>query len=62
MIASIVIGMVIVVRFMVGVVSWFWSYFIRPGKNLQQTYGKFAVVTGATDGIGYCSRWPNFPD
>ena len=28
-----------------------YIYFIRPGQNLKQ-YGPWAVVTGATDGIG----------
>lgn len=29
----------------------FWKTFLRPGKNLRK-YGKWAVITGATDGIG----------
>jgi len=29
----------------------FWIYFLRPGKNLKKL-GQWAVVTGATDGIG----------
>merc|ERR1719215_996593 len=28
-----------------------YAFFLRPGKNLRQ-YGEWAVVTGATDGIG----------
>lgn len=28
-----------------------YVYFLRPGKNLKKL-GKWAVVTGATDGIG----------
>ena len=28
-----------------------WIHFLRLGKHLK-TYGKWAVVTGATDGIG----------
>jgi 17beta-estradiol 17-dehydrogenase / very-long-chain 3-oxoacyl-CoA reductase len=33
-----------------------WRHFLRPGQDLKQ-YGKWAVVTGATDGIGreYCN-------
>jgi len=27
-------------------------YFVRPGKNLKRSFGDWAVVTGATDGIG----------
>lgn len=30
----------------------FTRYFLRPGKNLRKSYGDWAVVTGATDGIG----------
>jgi short-subunit dehydrogenase len=25
---------------------------VKPGKNLRSAYGDWAVVTGATDGIG----------
>jgi hypothetical protein len=42
-------------RAVLGVVNFFFIYFIRPAKNLK-FYGSWAVVTGATDGIGkaYC--------
>ena len=33
------------------VTSGFYRYFLRPGKNLK-SYGSWAIVTGATDGIG----------
>lgn len=35
--------------------NFIWVYFLRPTPNLRQ-YGSWAVVTGATDGIGkaYC--------
>lgn len=29
-----------------------WKAMLRPGKNLAKSYGQWAVVTGATDGIG----------
>lgn len=29
-----------------------YRMFLRPGKNLKKIYGKWACVTGATDGIG----------
>lgn len=29
-----------------------WARFLRPAKNLKAAYGSWAVVTGATDGIG----------
>lgn len=34
-----------------------WRQYLRPGKNLSK-YGKWAIVTGATDGIGraYCDE------
>lgn len=42
-----------------GVLLWLirfiYVYFLRPGKNLK-FYGSWAMITGATDGIGkaYC--------
>lgn len=29
-----------------------WARLIRPGKNIKRTFGEWAVITGATDGIG----------
>jgi len=40
-----------VLRAVVGIVSFIFIYFLRPAKNLK-FYGSWAVVTGATDGIG----------
>lgn len=34
-----------------GVLRFVWAYFLRPRRNLRW-YGQWAVVTGATDGIG----------
>jgi len=34
------------------VLHFIWARFLRPGKNLKKSYGEWAVVTGATDGIG----------
>lgn len=34
------------------VLSFVWRHFLRPCKNLEKSYGTWAVVTGATDGIG----------
>jgi hypothetical protein len=47
----------IALRAAAGVASFVWSYFLRPGRNLK-FYGAWAVVTGATDGIGkaYCAE------
>ena len=30
----------------------FYKTLLRGGKNLKRSYGEWAVVTGATDGIG----------
>jgi len=38
-------------RWTLVLVSKFYRYFLRPGKNLKR-YGKWAIVTGCTDGIG----------
>ncbi|XP_065873797.1 very-long-chain 3-oxoacyl-CoA reductase-like protein At1g24470 [Euphorbia lathyris] len=32
--------------------NWLFKTFLRPPKNLNQTYGSWALITGATDGIG----------
>lgn len=34
------------------VVRMVWSMFFRPGKDIKRVFGNWAVVTGATDGIG----------
>jgi hypothetical protein len=43
-------------RLIYGILRFVGTYFLRPGKNLR-VYG-WAVVTGATDGIGkaYCEE------
>ena len=46
-----VIGLVTILLFCVMLVRGVWRYFLRPGKNLR-SLGSWAVVTGATDGIG----------
>nr|XP_051196584.1 very-long-chain 3-oxoacyl-CoA reductase 1-like [Lolium perenne] len=33
-------------------ITWLYRAFLRPGKDLVRRYGAWAVVTGATDGIG----------
>lgn len=54
-----VIGLALIavslLRTVLGVASFVWTYFLRPAPNLRR-YGTWAVVTGATDGIGkaYC--------
>lgn len=45
------IGFVVVFRFLITLTRAAGVYFLRPGKNLRKL-GSWAVVTGATDGIG----------
>ncbi|KAL4426395.1 hypothetical protein ABPG77_004689 [Micractinium sp. CCAP 211/92] len=55
------LGLVLVVlaalRIAIGVIRFVYAYWLRPGRNLKR-YGAWAVVTGATDGIGkaYCKQ------
>lgn len=44
-------GTLLVLKFVLGAVQAFYRFFLRPGKNLKK-FGGWAVVTGATDGIG----------
>ncbi|KAJ9176264.1 hypothetical protein P3X46_011599 [Hevea brasiliensis] len=32
--------------------NWVYATFLRPPKNLREKYGSWALITGATDGIG----------
>lgn len=32
--------------------NWVYATFLRPPKNLSEKYGSWALITGATDGIG----------
>lgn len=44
-------------RWAAALLGFVYAYFLRPGRNLRK-YGEWAVVTGATDGIGraYCEH------
>lgn len=33
--------------------TYLYVHFVRPGKDLKRSYGEWAVVTGASDGIGF---------
>ncbi|XP_062197925.1 very-long-chain 3-oxoacyl-CoA reductase 1-like [Phragmites australis] len=46
------LGLCVVVRSVVTFVKCLHRAFLRPGRNLARRYGAWAVVTGATDGIG----------
>uniref|UniRef100_A0A803PHC7 Uncharacterized protein n=1 Tax=Cannabis sativa TaxID=3483 RepID=A0A803PHC7_CANSA len=45
------IGFISVLKSSVKFLRWVWVMFLRSPKNLNE-YGSWAVVTGATDGIG----------
>lgn len=45
-----VIGTLVLAAVALRILGSVYKYFLRPGKNLTK-YGKWAVITGATDGI-----------
>ena len=45
------IGLVVTLLFCFTLVRGIWRYCLRPGNDLRKL-GSWAVVTGATDGIG----------
>ncbi|KAK8958300.1 Very-long-chain 3-oxoacyl-CoA reductase 1 [Platanthera guangdongensis] len=45
------VGFISLLKISVAALRWFFVCFIRPAKNLAR-YGSWAVITGATDGIG----------
>lgn len=45
------IGLIVVLRLVLTITKGIWVYFLRPGQNLRKL-GSWAVITGATDGIG----------
>lgn len=47
------IGFYIVISFVYQFLHGIYARCIRSGKNLKKIYGKWAIITGATDGIGY---------
>lgn len=46
------VGLLAVVASATTFLAWLYRAFLRPGRDLGQRYGAWAVVTGATDGIG----------
>lgn len=46
------IGALVVAKYIGSFLHGIYAHFIRSGKNITKTYGQWAVVTGATDGIG----------
>ena len=45
------LGSLLVIRFILTAIEGIYARLLRPGKNLKK-YGSWALVTGATDGIG----------
>jgi len=45
------LGCAVLLKKSLDLVSWVWAVFLRPSVNLKKL-GSWAVVTGATDGIG----------
>lgn len=48
---SVLVTALICLRIALSIIWFIFTYFIRPGKKLT-AYGDYAIVTGATDGIG----------
>lgn len=46
------VGAVVALRATLTLVRGLYARLLRPGKHIVSTYGRWAVVTGATDGIG----------
>ena len=46
------IGALVILKHALDFLTLLYKTLIRPGKNLKKAYGEWAVVTGATDGIG----------
>jgi nucleoside recognition membrane protein YjiH len=53
----VVVGLHHCVRATSAAIMFLWRQYFRPSKSLS-TFGEWAVVTGATDGIGraYCDK------
>ncbi|EYU22554.1 hypothetical protein ABFS82_05G022300 [Erythranthe guttata] len=52
MVAAACIGFINLSKYLLKILQWIWITFFRPGKDLKQQYGSWALVTGSTDGIG----------
>ncbi|KAL6652501.1 hypothetical protein ACP70R_011426 [Stipagrostis hirtigluma subsp. patula] len=46
------LGLVVSARAAARLALWLYAAFLRPARPLRRRYGSWAVVTGATDGIG----------
>ncbi|KAJ4710943.1 Very-long-chain 3-oxoacyl-CoA reductase 1-like [Melia azedarach] len=45
------VGFILIFKPILSFLKWVWVMFLRPAKNLKD-YGSWAIITGATDGIG----------
>lgn len=50
-IGSLLVSLILAVRVILCILNFIYAYFLRPGRNLKK-FGRYAIVTGATDGIG----------
>ncbi|XP_061365783.1 very-long-chain 3-oxoacyl-CoA reductase-like protein At1g24470 [Gastrolobium bilobum] len=46
------LGLIITLKYLVSLVTWIFNTCFRSEKDLIRSYGSWALVTGATDGIG----------
>nr|CAB3487431.1 unnamed protein product [Digitaria exilis] len=46
------LGLLVTLRAAARLAMWLYAAFLRPARPLRRRYGAWAVVTGATDGIG----------
>ena len=46
------LGLLLAARAAARLALWLYAAFLRPARQLRRRYGAWAVVTGATDGIG----------
>ncbi|WVZ86177.1 hypothetical protein U9M48_033007 [Paspalum notatum var. saurae] len=46
------VGLLVTARTAARLALWLYAAFLRPAKPLRRRYGTWALVTGATDGIG----------
>lgn len=49
-----IIGLLLVIKKVVRILTFFYKTFLRPRKNFKEAYGQgsWAFVTGSSDGIG----------
>lgn len=53
LVALMAIGIWVAISWLSNFLEEVWARLMRSGKNLKKRFGKWGVVTGATDGIGF---------